>query len=81
MGEVFIISLQAFVLNYTLQNRKSPDYQDGKSQFYHDTVEWKTTLFFPRTSFQVGKPAGGLHVKEAKPKHHLVQSKKSHKQR
>lgn len=31
--------------------------------------------FFPPISFQVGKLAEGLHVKEAKPEHHLVQNK------
>lgn len=80
MGDVIIICLQAFVLHYTLRNRKSSDYQDRKAQFYYDC--WvEEDYFFPHISFQVGKPAGGLDVKEAKPKHHLVRNKKSQTQK
>lgn len=58
MGDVIIICLQAFVLHYILRNRKSSDYQDRKAQFYHDTVEWKKTIFSHTLAFRLANLLG-----------------------
>lgn len=55
MAKLFIIWLQAFVVHYTLKNRK-PTYSKMEKQFYQNAVEWKKTCF-PTIGFQVGKPA------------------------